>query len=94
MTPPHHLFFFSPRTIDRLLAEAGFRLRRIVYDGIVAAAGPLRSPKAQRAAMMLGTGNVMTVYATRTESPPRRSSRMRRAAARYRPLALAVGSRS
>jgi SAM-dependent methyltransferase len=94
MTPPHHLFFFSPRTIDRLLAEAGFRLRRIVYDGIVADAGPLRSPHARRAAMMLGTGNVMTVYATRTESPPRRSSRLRRAAARFRPLALAVGSRS
>jgi 2-polyprenyl-3-methyl-5-hydroxy-6-metoxy-1,4-benzoquinol methylase len=94
MTPPHHLFFFSPRTIDRILAQAGFRLRRIVYDGIVAAGGPLRSPKGQRAAMMLGTGNVMTVYAIRTESPPRRSSRMRRAVARYRPLALAVGSRS
>jgi SAM-dependent methyltransferase len=94
MTPPHHLFFFSPRTVDRLLAQAGFRLRRIVYDGIVAEGGPLRSPYAQRAAMMLGTGNVMTVYATRTESPPRRSSRLRRVAARYRPLALAVGRRS
>jgi SAM-dependent methyltransferase len=91
MTPPYHLFFFSPRTVDRMLAQAGFRLRRIVYDGIVAERGPLRSATGQRAAMMLGTGNVMTVYAARTDSPPRRSSRLRRVAARYRPLALAVG---
>jgi SAM-dependent methyltransferase len=93
MLPPYHLFFFSPRTIDRLLAQAGFRLRRIIYDGIVAESGPLRSPYAQRAATLLGTGNVMTVYATRTDSPPRRSSRLRRVAARYRPLALAVRGR-
>jgi SAM-dependent methyltransferase len=90
MLPPYHLYFFSPRTIDLLLAEAGFELRRIVYDGIVAERGRLRSRLAQRAATLLGTGNVMTVYATRADRPPPRLARLRRLAARYVPLALAL----
>jgi hypothetical protein len=90
MLPPYHLYFFSPRTIDLLLAEAGFELRRIVYDGIVAERGRLRSRLAQRAATLLGTGNVMTVYATRADRPPRRLARLRRLAARYVPLAIAL----
>jgi SAM-dependent methyltransferase len=90
MLPPYHLYFFSPRTIDLLLAEAGFELRRIVYDGIVAERGPLRSRLGQRAATLLGTGNVMTVYATRADRPSRRLARLRRLAARYVPLALAL----
>jgi SAM-dependent methyltransferase len=87
MTPPHHLFFFTPRTIDELLSESGFRLRRIVYDGMVAERGVLASPRARQLATVLGLGNVMTVYAVRSSSRET-PSRGRRLLARYRPLAL------
>lgn len=87
MTPPHHLFFFTPHTIDELLSESGFRLRRIVYDGVVAERGLLASQRARQMATVLGLGNVMTVYAVRSSSPGT-ASRGRRLAARYRPLAL------
>jgi len=86
MAPPHHLFFFSPATIDLLLAKAGFELRRLVYDGVVATRGPFASDAARLAAAVAGLGNVMTVYAVRTSAPPRASSVLRRVAARYRPL--------
>ena len=86
MSPPFHLFFFSPATIGRLLAMAGFRVRRIVYDGVVASAGPLASPRGRWIAALAGVGNVMTVYAQRTHTPLETPSRSRRLAARYRPL--------
>jgi hypothetical protein len=88
MTPPHHLFFFTKRTIDELLARAGFRVRRFVYDGVVAENGPLASPQARRIAMLAGVGNVMTVYAVRAHALPARGSALRRLTARWRPLSL------
>jgi len=84
MTPPYHLFFFSPRTIELLLAKTGFQLRRVVYDGVVATEGLLAHWAARRVATTAGVGNVMTVYAVRGESSP--ASARRRLAARYRPL--------
>ena len=90
MLPPYHLFFFSPKTIDLLLRTAGFRLRRITYDGVVADGGPLAGHAARHAATALGLGNVMTVYASRGPAP--RSSALGRLAARYRPLSVAFRS--
>ena len=84
MSPPYHLFFFSPRTSELLLAKTGFQLRRIVYDGVVATDGLLARSAARRIATVAGVGNVMTVYAVRGESAP--ASAPRRLAARYRPL--------
>lgn len=86
MSPPHHLFFFSPRTLDLMLARAGFRLRRIVYDGVVAERGPLASSAARQVAVVLGIGNVMTAYARRMSESPRPSSARELLTARYRPL--------
>jgi SAM-dependent methyltransferase len=85
MSPPYHLSFFSPRTLDLLLAQTGFRLRRIVYDGLVAERGPLARRPAQLLAAALGLGNVMTVYAIRAGAPLT-ASRARRLTARYQPL--------
>jgi SAM-dependent methyltransferase len=85
MSPPYHLSFFSPRTLDRLLAGAGFRLRRIMYDGLIREGGTLARRRAQQLAAVLGVGNVMTAYAVRTASPLT-TSRARRLVARYRPL--------
>ena len=90
MSPPHHLFFFTPSTLDLLLAKAGFRLRRIVYDGVVATAGPLASNRGRRVASLAGLGNVMTVYAVRTASGTQTPSRPRRLAARYLPLGVTL----
>ena len=92
MSPPFHLFFFSPTTIDRLLAMAGFRMRRIVYDGVVTTTGPLASPRGRRVAALAGAGNVMTVYAQRTHAAIEAPSRLRRVTARYRPLGLVRGA--
>jgi SAM-dependent methyltransferase len=92
MLPPYHLFFFSPQTIELLLAKAGFRLRKIVYDGVVTESGPLASRRGNSLATALGLGNVMTVYSTREVDPPE-PSRLRRLVARYRPLRLAGLSR-
>ena len=92
MSPPYHLFFFSPRTIDLLLAKTGFRLRRIVYDGVVATAGPFASPLGRRIATVLGLGNVMTVYASFAGAPLRVLFRAGRLAARYRPLRMTFGA--
>ncbi len=91
MTPPYHLYFFSPRTLDMLLARTGFRLRRIVYDGVVADEGPLASVRGRQLATLLGLGNVMTIYASRdsTHTP----SRAGRLLARYRPLRWAFQAR-
>ena len=91
MAPPYHLFFFSPKTIDLLLAKAGFELRRLVYDGVVATRGPLASGTGRLAAAVAGVGNVMTVYAVRTPSARARSG-AGRLAARYRPLRLVGAS--
>jgi 2-polyprenyl-3-methyl-5-hydroxy-6-metoxy-1,4-benzoquinol methylase len=84
MSPPYHLFFFSPGTIDLLLAQAGFQLRRIVYDGVVSTSGLLARDAARRIATIAGLGNVMTVYAVRGK--PTSTSTLGRVAARYRPL--------
>ncbi len=92
MEPPYHLFFFSPKTIDLLLGKAGFELRRIVYDGVVAARGPLASEAGRLAAAVAGVGNVMTVYALRTTAVGTASSVAGRLAARYRPLRLVRSS--
>ena len=88
MAPPYHLFFFSPKTIDLLLAKAGFEPRRLVYDGVVAARGPLASEAGRLTAAVAGVGNVMTVYAVRTTAVRRAKSIVGRVAARYRPLRL------
>jgi SAM-dependent methyltransferase len=88
MVPPYHLLFFSPKTIDLLLAKAGFELRRLVYDGVVATRGPLASEAGRLMATVAGLGNVMTVYAIRTTASQRKTSVVRRLAARYRPLGL------
>jgi SAM-dependent methyltransferase len=93
MAPPYHLFFFSPKTIDLLLARAGFELRRLVYDGVVADRGPLASDAARLAATVAGLGNVMTVYATRSTAERTGRSVVARLAARYRPLRLMRASR-
>lgn len=78
MTPPEHLFFFDPSTITRLLAGAGFEVRRIVHDGLVATGGPLLSRPVQLAASALSLGNVMTVFARPTGRPRGRlASRLR-----------------
>ena len=89
MSPPYHLFFFSPRTIELLLAKTGFQLRRVVYDGVVTTDGLLAGTTARRVAAIAGVGNVMTVYAVRAEPAP--TSARRRLAARYRPLRLVRG---
>jgi SAM-dependent methyltransferase len=89
MLPPYHLFFFSPATIDVVLRKAGFELRRIIYDGVVAERGPLATNTGRRLATLLGLGNVMTVYATRASEPLPAPSRLHRLDARYRPLRLA-----
>jgi hypothetical protein len=92
MSPPYHLFFFSPSTIDLLLTKTGFRLRRIVYDGAVATSGPLASGPGIALGTLIGLGNVMTVYAVRATTPPATSSMLGRLAARYRPLGLVMNS--
>jgi SAM-dependent methyltransferase len=89
MTPPHHLFFFTTKTLDELLATAGFRLRRLVYDGVIAESGQLATPRARRTAALASLGNVMTAYAVRDEAPLR-GSPTRRVTARWRPLAFAI----
>jgi SAM-dependent methyltransferase len=89
MSPPYHLFFFSPRTIELLLAKTGFQLRRVIYDGVVATDGLLAGMAARRVATIAGVGNVMTVYAVRGDSAP--ASARRRLAARYRPLRFVLG---
>lgn len=92
MAPPYHLFFFSPKTIDLLLARTGFVPRRLVYDGVVAARGPLASDAGRLAAAVAGVGNVMTVYAVRTAAARTAGSVVGRLAARYRPLRLVRAS--
>jgi Methyltransferase domain len=89
MLPPYHLFFFSPHTIDLVLRKAGFRLRRILYDGVVSESGPLATVRGRSLATALGLGNVMTVYASREPGPLPPPSRLRRGVARYLPLRLA-----
>lgn len=92
MTPPYHLFFFSPKTIDLLLAKTGFALRRIVYDGAIATRGPLASRVGCLLGTVAGLGNVMTVYAVRDTGPRGATSEMGRLAARYRPLGRVLRS--
>jgi SAM-dependent methyltransferase len=86
MSPPHHLFFFTRRTLDELLARAGFRTRRFVYDGVIAERGQLASPRVSGAATFAGLGNVMTVYASREEAELPHRSTLRGVTARWRPL--------
>lgn len=94
MSPPHHLSFFSPKTIDLLLAKAGFRLRRIAYDGVVATSGPLATVVGRRLAMAFGLGNVMTVYASRSRSALPALTATQRLLARYRPLSFTLPRRA
>lgn len=67
MTPPAHLSFFSPGTLERLLNAAGFELERLLADGIVSPRPRLSGPLVRAAAGALGIGNVMTVYARRAD---------------------------
>jgi SAM-dependent methyltransferase len=69
MTPPAHLSFFSARTIERLLNTAGFELERLLADGVFSSRPRLSRPLPRAAAGALGIGNVMTVYARRTQDP-------------------------
>jgi SAM-dependent methyltransferase len=86
MTPPEHVYFFDPGTITRLLEEAGFEVRRIVQDGVVARRGLLTSPRIRMIASTAGLGDVMTVYARRGARRPRRSQLRAGFARRLRPV--------
>jgi SAM-dependent methyltransferase len=77
MFPPGHLSFFSPRTVERLLNDAGFEIRRLVADGRVSARPRLTGRLPQLAAGTVGAGNVMTVFARRTSRPRSRPVRAR-----------------
>jgi SAM-dependent methyltransferase len=74
MTPPAHLSFFSRRTIERLLNDAGFEVRRLVADGIISSRPRLSSTGARATLGAFGLGNVMTVFARRTSRPRRRTA--------------------
>jgi 2-polyprenyl-3-methyl-5-hydroxy-6-metoxy-1,4-benzoquinol methylase len=77
MTPPAHLTFFSPRTLEQLLNASGFEVLRRVADGIFSSRPRLASPLVHAVAGTLGIGNVMTVFARRTEPARRRPLRAR-----------------
>ena len=72
MCPPAHLLFFAPRTIERLLNDAGFEIVRILADGRVSTRPRLTGPHVQRVLGTLGVGNVMTILAVRSAQPRRR----------------------
>jgi SAM-dependent methyltransferase len=72
MCPPAHLLFFAPRTIERLLNDAGFEMIRILADGRVSTRPRLAGPRVQRVLGTLGVGNVMTILAVRSPQPRRR----------------------
>ncbi len=73
MSPPAHLLFFSPATLERLLNDCGFEIERLVADGRVSSRPRLRDPRVQGALGAFGVGNVMTVIARRAADPrPRR----------------------
>jgi 2-polyprenyl-3-methyl-5-hydroxy-6-metoxy-1,4-benzoquinol methylase len=87
MTPPEHLYFFAPNTIGNLLDKAGFEVRRVVQDGIVAKDDrPLRSARSRTIASAVGLGNVMTVYARRSAVTARRTRALRGLGWRLRPV--------
>jgi SAM-dependent methyltransferase len=89
MSPPEHLYFFSPKTITRLLEDAGLEVRRIVHDGLIATSRPLSSSTARAIASAAGLGNVMTVYARRTHGRDRRPAPRAVLARRVRPVTRA-----
>ena len=73
MTPPAHLTFFSPRTIEPLLVRSGFQVERLVADGFVSTRPRLVHSRVRAVIGTLGVGNVMTVFARRVDDPqPRR----------------------
>jgi 2-polyprenyl-3-methyl-5-hydroxy-6-metoxy-1,4-benzoquinol methylase len=69
MTPPAHLTFFSPSTLERLLNGSGFEIIRRVADGVFSSRRRLANPLMHSVAGTLGIGNVMTVFARRTNEP-------------------------
>ena len=85
MCPPAHLLFFAPRTIERLLNDAGFEIVRILADGRVSTRRRLARPHVQQVLGTLGVGNVMTVA-----SPSAATSR---AAGRWRPASRGFSAR-
>jgi SAM-dependent methyltransferase len=87
MAPPEHVYFFDPGTITRLLEEAGFEVRRIVQDGVVARSGSLAAPRIRMLASAAGLGDVMTVYARRGSRRAPRSPLRPGLARRLRPVA-------
>lgn len=72
MTPPAHLLFFSPATLERLLNDVGCEVGRIFYDGRISSRPALDGRAAHLLASILGVGNVMTVHARRVDAPRRR----------------------
>jgi 2-polyprenyl-3-methyl-5-hydroxy-6-metoxy-1,4-benzoquinol methylase len=77
MTPPAHLTFFAPSTLERLLNESGFEVTRRVADGVFSSRPRLVNPLVHGVAGTLGIGNVMTVVARRTDQPRPRPLRAR-----------------
>ncbi len=78
MTPPWHQFYFSRRTLRRLLEDTGFAVERIDGDGVVAidpasvrprvprlVARALRSRPVTKLARRAGAGMIMFAYARR-----------------------------
>jgi SAM-dependent methyltransferase len=76
LTPPWHQFFFSRRTMRRLLESSGFEIVRVGGDGNVAVDATSRSPRIPRPiaralqtravvtlARRLGAGGIMFVFA-------------------------------
>jgi SAM-dependent methyltransferase len=76
MTPPWHQFYFSRKTLRRMLGDVGFDVTKITGDGNVAAdpgsanqrvpgpvAAVLAHPVVVRAARAVGAGSIMFAYA-------------------------------
>jgi hypothetical protein len=76
MTPPWHQFYFSRRTLRRLLESVGFRIERVRGDGVVAVDPASSTPRVPRpvarvllsrpltaVARRIGAGMIMFVFA-------------------------------
>ena len=81
MTPPWHQFYFSRKTLRRLLEQVGFEVERIGGDGVVAVDPATSRPRLPRpvaallqhrlitaAARKTGAGMTMFVFARKAEA--------------------------